>query len=96
MLEKHELLTDHIGFAGGAWKWNGFAPLCVHSAYASREALPCCKEHGIKHVLVTAWGDNGAECSSFVTMPVQMCIRDSGGTLCDQDDKKNTDGIPAM
>lgn len=70
MLEKHELLTDHIGFAGGAWKWNGFAPLCVHSAYASREALPCCKEHGIKHVLVTAWGDNGAECSSFVTMPV--------------------------
>ena len=70
MLEKHKLLTDHIGFAGGAWKWNGFAPLCIHSACASREALPCCKEHGIKHVLVTAWGDNGAECSNFVVMPV--------------------------
>lgn len=70
MLEKHKLLTDHIGFAGGAWKWNGFAPLCIHSAYASREALPCCKEQEIRHILVTAWGDNGAECSSFVTMPV--------------------------
>lgn len=70
MLEQHHALSDHIGFAGGAWKWNGFAPLMRHSMMASRLALESCAEHGIQNVLVTGWGDNGGEAAQSVVLPV--------------------------
>lgn len=70
MLEQHRALSDHIGFAGGAWKWNGFAPLMRHSMMASRLALESCMENGIQNVLVTGWGDNGGEAAQSVVLPV--------------------------
>jgi hypothetical protein len=70
MLERHHLLSDQIGFAGGAWKWQGFAPLLHHSMMISRLALQSCREHQVSDVIVTGWGDNGAECASFVVGPV--------------------------
>lgn len=70
MLEQHHALSDHIGFTGGAWKWNGFAPLMRHSMMASRLALESCAEHGIQNVLVTGWGDNGGEAAQSVVLPV--------------------------
>jgi hypothetical protein len=70
MLERHSALSDVIGFAGGAWKWQGFAPLLHHSMMISKLALQSCKEHKVCDVIVTGWGDNGAECSSFVVGPV--------------------------
>jgi hypothetical protein len=70
MLERHSTLSDAIGFAGGAWKWQGFAPLLHHSMMISKLALQSCKEQKVTDVIVTGWGDNGAECSSFVVGPV--------------------------
>jgi hexosaminidase len=70
MLERHKQLTDRICFAGGAWKWQGFAPLLHHSLMVSRLALQSCREHGITDVIVTGWGDNGAETSNFSVGPV--------------------------
>lgn len=70
MIERHKLMSDNISFAGGAWRWNGFAPLCRHSVMASRLALESCVAHGIKRVMVTGWGDNGSECSTFVVHSV--------------------------
>lgn len=70
MMALHKEMSDRIIFAGGAWKWSGFAPLLQHSMLSSRLALKSCAEHGINEVLVTAWGDNGAECSAFSILPV--------------------------
>lgn len=70
MIERHLQLSERIGFAGGAWKWQGFAPLLHHSLMASRLALQSCIEHGVADVLVTGWGDNGAECAAFSVGPV--------------------------
>ena len=70
MLDRHRVLSDRIGFAGGAWKWQGFAPLLHHSMMISKLALQSCAEHKVSDVIVTGWGDNGAECSSFVVGPV--------------------------
>ena len=70
MIEGHKQLTDKIGFAGGAWRWTGFAPLLQHSIEASKLALQSCIRHGISEVLVCGWGDNGSESSSFCVGPV--------------------------
>ena len=79
-LEEHLTLSDQVAFAGGAWRWSGFAPLLDHSLLASRLALSSCLEKGIRRVMVTAWGDNGAECGLWVVLPIlqlyaEVCYR---------------------
>jgi hexosaminidase len=69
-IEKHLKFKNEIIFAGGAWKWMGFAPCNQFSFKTSRMALESCREHGIKNVIATGWSDNGAECSSFSSLPV--------------------------
>ncbi|MEK5477334.1 beta-N-acetylhexosaminidase [Paenibacillus sp. FSL R5-0407] len=69
MLRKHKQLSDNIGFAGGAWKWMGFAPNNEFSRKVSLLAHESCIKYGVKDVLVTAWGDNGAEASVFSVLP---------------------------
>ena len=70
MLDLHQQISSRIGFAGGAWRWSGWVPQLPHSRYCAELALPSLKEHGIKEVVVTAWGDNGAECPVLSIMPI--------------------------
>jgi hypothetical protein len=70
MMARHKLLSDNIAFAGGAWKWSGFAPLLNHSMLASGLALQACQENGIQNVIVTGWGDEGADCSQADVLPI--------------------------
>ncbi|RUT39315.1 beta-N-acetylhexosaminidase [Paenibacillus anaericanus] len=69
MLKKHKQLSDKIVFAGGAWKWMGFTPNNQFSHHIGVMAHNSCVENGIKDVLVTGWGDNGAENSLFAILP---------------------------
>ncbi|KUP22534.1 hypothetical protein AWJ19_31620 [Paenibacillus sp. DMB5] len=69
MIRKHKQLSDHIGFAGGAWKWMGFTPNNEFSRRVSLLAHESCVKYGIKDMLVTAWGDNGAEASVYSVLP---------------------------
>lgn len=69
MITKHQNFDNNIVFAGGAWKWTGFAPHNHFSFLTSRLALEACKNRGVKDVFVTGWGDNGAECSQFSVIP---------------------------
>ena len=69
MLKNHLKLTQHVGFAGGAWKWMGFTPNNSYSIEIGKAAITACKENGIKSVVITAWGDNGGEASSFSILP---------------------------
>lgn len=71
-LENHLKFPNEIVFAGGAWKWMGFVPNNQWSFYTSRMALESCREHGIRQVIATGWGDDGAECSSFASLPVMQ------------------------
>ncbi len=70
MLRRHHRMTDKVAFAGGAWKWNGFAPLLRHSMAASRLALESCAANGVQNVIVTGWGDNGGEAAQSCALPV--------------------------
>lgn len=73
MMKYHRELSPSVGFAGGAWKWNGYAPLLHHSMMVSRMALRQCSRHGISNILVTGWGDDGGEASQACVLPV-LCL----------------------
>lgn len=86
MLDKHKQVTDHIAFAGGAWKWSGFNPCNHFSIKLAQTAHESLLSHGIREVLVTAWGDNGAECALFDILPAlqywaELCYGDCGESL---------------
>ncbi|MBQ7935804.1 MAG: beta-N-acetylhexosaminidase [Clostridia bacterium] len=69
MIKGHKQLSDKIIFAGGAWKWSGFAPHNYFSIKATEVAIPSCIEHDVKDVFITMWGDNGGECSLYAVLP---------------------------
>lgn len=87
MMKYHRELAGNVGFAGGAWKWNGNAPLLNHSMQVSRLALRQCQKHGITNVLVTGWGDDGSEASQSAVLPVLSLFAeyDYGQTVNDSD-----------
>ena len=61
-----------IVFAGGAWMWAGYAPLNAFSQKATAPAMASCREAGVRDVLITMWGDDGAECSPFSLLPTLL------------------------
>lgn len=69
MVECHQKFNNPVIFAGGAWKWSGFAPHNAFSLASTKLQLDSCAEHGLGSVIVTGWGDNGAEASQFSTLP---------------------------
>lgn len=70
-IKKHQAFPKNPTlFAGGAWKWIGYAPNLDYSLRAARVQLAACAENGVSDVLITAWGDNGAEASAFTVLPV--------------------------
>lgn len=69
MLKKHKKLSENIIFAGGAWKWMGFSPNNQFSAHTGKMAHNSCIKNGINQVLLTTWGDNGAEASIYSVLP---------------------------
>lgn len=82
MLKKHKQLCSQVVFAGGAWKWMGFSPNNHFSHHTGRMAHDSCVANGIREVLLTTWGDNGAEASVFSILPslqlwAELCYRGS-------------------
>lgn len=70
IIDAHLSMKRKIIFAGGCRKWVGISPNYSFSLEASRMALSSIAEHGIKDVILTAWGDDGAEGSVYLTLPL--------------------------
>ena len=68
-IEKHQAFAASTIFAGGMWTWVGAAVNYPLFFKTSVPALQSCKDKGIKEVLLTAWGDNGAEANIQAFMP---------------------------
>ncbi len=69
MLENHEQLSDKTWFAGGVWSWRGIIPHNRFSLETMLPAMDACLETGVRNVVFTMWGDDGAECSKFSLLP---------------------------
>ena len=88
MLKKHFEFDRGVWFAGGAWTWQGFAPLNAFSLKGMRLAMESVRENNIENVLVTVWGDNGKECSYFAILPSLYAIRQFADGNFDMDSIK--------
>ena len=69
LIDKHFVINKNTWFAGGVWTWVGFAPLNKVALAVTQPAMQACREKGINNVIITAWGDDGAECSIFSALP---------------------------
>jgi hexosaminidase len=61
LLQMHSQFSAKTVFAGGIWTWTGPAADYRKTVEATLPALKACKKCGIKEVIATAWGDDGAE-----------------------------------
>ncbi len=68
MIEKHRTINEDVIFAGGVWTWTGFAPLLSYGEQTCAPALEACRKKGVRKVILTAWGDDGMDCSAFSTL----------------------------
>lgn len=75
MFSAHEKFNREIWFAGGAWCWNGFAPLNDFSLYTMEPAMRLAKKHGVKNIMITLWTNEGNECSFFSVLPSLYAIK---------------------
>lgn len=69
ILKQHGVFNRNIWFAGCAWTWLGFLPNNAFSIRAAAASIDACAKNGVKNSFLTAWGDNGGECSCFAILP---------------------------
>lgn len=67
-------LTKNYGYAGGAWKWIGFAPSNDVTVRTMSLSIEAAKSYHIEDFIVTSWGDNGGEASQFSILPGLLYI----------------------
>ena len=70
MIKFHKQAPNRVIFGGGSWRWKGFTPSIQTSMEYTRCALEACVKEKVEDVFITAWGDNGNECSFFSVLPV--------------------------
>lgn len=69
-LENYIKLDKELWFAGGTSEAiRGFVPKLTYSCKVAQAAIAAAKQMGVKQLLETVWGDNGAECSLFAQLP---------------------------
>ncbi len=70
--EKMQTLKEYAGkvsYAGGLWKWFGYAPDNHFSDMVHDTAFEAAMDCGVSDILITIWGDNGDECPLFAIIP---------------------------
>ncbi len=88
MIDCHKKFHNPVVFAGGAWKWYGFAPHNRFSVESTRMQLNICAEKGIDNIIVTSWGDNGGEASQFSALSSMIYFAERGYAAGDVSDAK--------
>ena len=75
MIASHKEFGRELWFAGGAWTWLGFAPRTRFAYESLKVSMQSVRQNGIQNVLITAWGDDGGECSFFSVLQVLYAAR---------------------
>ena len=69
MMAQHVRTPNEIWFAGGSWSWYGHTPKNYFSNQVTPTQLAYAQKYGVKNIIATAWGDDGAECCTFAILP---------------------------
>ena len=84
MMYNHEQFSKKTWFAGGIWSWKGMIPFNRFSINSMIPAIEACKKHKIRNVIMTMWGDEGAECSHFSQLPALFYIAQYAKGITDE------------
>lgn len=84
-IDAHNAIKSGSWFAGGLWTWAGFAPHNTFSIATMREAMKACRAKGVENVVMTMWGDNGAECSKFAVLPALFTVAQMARGIDDEE-----------
>ncbi len=68
-IEAFQKISPNVTVAGGAWKWLGYAPNNRFSLPHLEAFAKAAVQKRVKEFTLTAWGDNGGECSLFAILP---------------------------
>jgi len=68
-LKKIKPYTGKVMYAGGLWKWFGFAPNNDMSERSIDALFAVAFDCEVDDILMTTWGNDGDECSVFAIMP---------------------------
>ena len=69
MFRQHERTGRELWFAGGSWCWYGHTPKNYFSNLVTPTQLAFAEKYGVKNVIATVWGDDGAECCVYAVLP---------------------------
>ncbi|MFQ3544030.1 beta-N-acetylhexosaminidase [Halobacillus rhizosphaerae] len=86
-LQKHQQFGSDPIFAGGLWTWNGNSVHYQKAFRTTHPALMACKKAGVKEVIATLWGDDGAETDPFTSLLGLQLYAEHGYSLEVTDDK---------
>lgn len=70
--EQMHKLKEYAGkviYGGGLWKWMGYAPDNAYSDRVTDSAFEAAEKNDVDNILMTAWGDDGDECSIYAVIP---------------------------
>jgi hexosaminidase len=77
MIEKTRQLSDMpVVVAPGIWTWNHF---WAAYDFSEKTLLPCmesCADNNVQDLILTMWGDDGAECDFFSALPMVQYVSD--------------------
>lgn len=72
IIKIHQTMGRKVIFAGGAWTWTGPAVHYDKAYVTTKMGLSACIENRVKDVLITMWGDDGAECSVYEALLIMQ------------------------
>ena len=73
-IDRHRTLKRDLIVAPGAWTWNRFWTLLPHAFATIEPCMRACKDKDVRDILLTLWGDDGAECDFESALPaLQLC-----------------------
>ena len=61
--------AGRVGYAGATWRCLGYAPNNALSDQVANVAFEAAFECGVEDIIMTAWGDDGGECSFYTLLP---------------------------
>ncbi len=72
VLQKHKDISSKTAYASGGWTWCGFTPSIAKALQNTYAGVKSCINKGVPMSFVTAWGDDGYECSFMAALPTMQ------------------------
>ena len=97
MVDCHlEFKNNPIAFAGGAWKWSGFAPHNRYSVKITEMQMKVCREKGLREIMVTCWGDDGSEAAQFSALGAILYFAEASYSETPDRDRLNRRALESL